>query len=492
MTSALAKQRSSNFCLPRWGTPRIPSRPTLGPQVANVANLLGTPLMPWQRHVADVALEVDPATGLLAYREVGLTVPRQSGKTLLLLCLMVHRALGFNTRQRILYTAQTRMDARKKWEDEHLRVLRDSPFAGMFTPRMQNGSEAFIWNNGSMHSLVSVTKKSGHGETLDLGVIDEAFAQVDARLEQAMKPAMITRSQPQLWVVSTAGTDESVFLRAKVDAGRARCDLGVTDSVAYFEWSAPEDVDPGDPRTWQQCMPALHRPSCLPDCRDHTVVERAIEAEFASMEAPEFRRAFLNQWPDVFPIDAVIDLAAWKKLADPRSQLVDPVALAADVTPARTSASIAAAGVRQDGLPHVEVVEVGHGTEWVVPKLLEMYGEHKPIAVVVDGAGPAGSLIAPLEAQGIEVLKPTARDAAQACGQFYDAAIQGRLRHLDQAPLNAALAGAKRRDLGDAWAWARKSAGIDISPLVAVTLALWGHTTKAHLYDEYDVLDSVA
>jgi hypothetical protein len=36
----------------------------------------------------------------------------------------------------------------------------------------------------------------------------------------------------------------------------------------------------------------------------------------------------------------------------------------------------------------------------------------------------------------------------------------------------------KRRS-GDAWAWSRKNSSIDISPLVAVTLALWGVETQA-------------
>jgi Phage terminase-like protein, large subunit len=203
--------------------------------------------MPWQRHVLDVALEVDPATGLLAYREVVLTVPRQSGKTLLLLCLMVHRALGFGSRQRILYTAQTRNDARKKWEDEHVRTLEESPFASMFSVRYNNGNEAIRWNNGSMHALVAPTEKAAHGETLDIGAIDEAFAQVDGRLEQAMKPAMITRPQPQLWVVSTAGTDKSVYLRGQGRRRRARCSLGVTDSGGLLRVVRPERRRPVRP-----------------------------------------------------------------------------------------------------------------------------------------------------------------------------------------------------------------------------------------------------
>jgi hypothetical protein len=216
----------------------------------------------------------------------------------------------------------------------------------------------------------------------------------------------------------------------------------------------------------------------------HTVQERAIRAEFESMDLPEFRRAFLNQWPDVFPVDAVIGSETWGALRDPKSKLADPVAFAADMTPDRAFASIGVGGQRRDGLLHAEVIENDRGSDWVVPRLRELTAKWKSCATVVDPAGPAGSLIAPLEAAGIEVLKPSARDAAQACGALYDAAMQGKLRHLDQPELNAALSGAKRRELGDAWAWARKNVAVDISPLVAVTLALWGHATHAHIVEE--------
>ena len=68
---------------PRLGTPRTPDCETYGDQIADVAHRLGTPLMPWQRHVVDVAYEVDPDTGRLRYDEVILTIMRQSGKTTL-------------------------------------------------------------------------------------------------------------------------------------------------------------------------------------------------------------------------------------------------------------------------------------------------------------------------------------------------------------------------------------------------------------------------
>jgi len=91
----------------------------------------------------------------------------------------------------------------------------------------------------------------------------------------------------------------------------------------------------------------------------------------------------------------------------------------------------------------------------------------------VDPASPAGSLLVDLAAAGVPTLTVNAREYAQGCGQLFDAAIEGKLAHLDQPVLNQAVSAARKRPLGDAWAWARKSGG-DISPLVAVTLSHWG------------------
>jgi hypothetical protein len=76
-------------------------------------------------------------------------------------------------------------------------------------------------------------------------------------------------------------------------------------------------------------------------------------------------------------------------------------------------------------------------------------------------------LLAPL-------VETKTRDVVQATGQFYDAVAEGTVSHHDDAPLASALAGAQKRTLGEAWAWARRIVSVDISPLVAVTLAKWG------------------
>jgi hypothetical protein len=455
-----------------------------------VAALLETPLMPWQQQVADTALEIDPATGRLVYREVTLTVPRQSGKTTLILALAVHRALTMGSAQRIVYTAQTRLDARKKWEDDHLPILQGSPFGKLFRPRKSAGNEAFMWANGSLHGIMAVTKKSGHGPTIDLGFIDEAFAQEDARLEQAAKPSMITRSQPQLWIVSTAGDEKSAYLRAKVDAGRARAEAGRTRNTAYFEWSAPEDADPYDESVWWSCMPALGR----------TVSVEAIRADLDSMAGSgklgEFRRAYLNQWLDLIPDEwLVIRRDAWLSLRE-APVAHGQVALAADVTPRTPGSevwgSIAAAWQRPDGLTDVELIDRRRGTGWMPERVAEIVRRHRPCATVIDAVGPAASLIDEIEALGVEVMRPNMREVVQACGRFFDAVMDSRtLRHGGDPALDAAVAGAIRRELGDGWAWARKGSSVDISPLVACTLASWAHDKFATRKAPYDLLRSV-
>jgi hypothetical protein len=431
-------------CSPLFATPRDPSRDTLGGAVAAGAEQLGTPFMPWQRQVADVAMEVDPATGLLAYREVVLTTPRQSGKTTLELAVLVHRCRTW-ARSRVLYSAQDRIHAWAKWEDDHVAALERSPFADEFTVRYQRGDEAIRWRNGSRHGITAPGEKAGHSDVLDVAVADEAWALEDSRLEQGVSPTMITRPQPQLWVVSTAGTHRSAYLRGKLDAGRARVGTSQPSTVAYFEWSAVPGSEPGDPATWRSCMPAL----------GHTVREATIAAEYERLDLADFCRAYLNWWPGEIPADwQVIAEANWLALADPGSAPVDPVSFAADVTPNRSAAAIAVVGARLDGLGHAEVVDHRPGTGWVVGRLVELADRWHPCAVVVDDTGPAGSLIAPLEAAGLEVVKPSTRARAAADSGFYDAVTDSQtLRYRPHPALDAAVAGAAKRPLGDAWAW---------------------------------------
>jgi hypothetical protein len=102
----------------------------------------------------------------------------------------------------------------------------------------------------------------------------------------------------------------------------------------------------------------------------------------------------------------------------------------------------------------------------------------RPARILCDAAGPAGSLIAEAARDGIAIDAVSTADHAKACGLLFDLAIGRRMRHLGDPLLEKALTGAERRDVGDgAWLWSRKNSLVDISPLVASTIALWAAAT---------------
>lgn len=476
-------------CRPRFGTERDFSRATLGPAVGKTAALLGKPFMPWQQYVADVSLEIDSDTGRLVYDEFGLTVPRQSGKSTFVLAKFTHRCTAtsfFGRRQHLVYTAQTRAKAREKWEEDYAAELEASrAFASRVTVNRRGGDEHLRFQNGSRFGIEANTEKAGHGGTLDEAYIDEAFAQVDFRLEQAFGPAMITRANKMLGWISTAGwLDASPYLEAKVELGRNVVD-DRSSTIAYFDWSAPPDCDPSDEDVWRDCMPAL----------GYTVTLNAIRSEYrkavAANKLSDFKRAYLNIWvpkgSDI--VESVIPMELWRALSAPTVERpVGKVAFAVDSTPSNSATAISVAGARADGATQVQVVEHRPGQTWAVSRVVELSRGHDCCAVVIDPTSTAGALIGDIEAAGVVVVRVNSQEVNQACTQFYNAAIEGTLRHLSQPELDAAITGASKRELNASWAWNRKNTAVDITPLVSATNALWGWTTR---HGSGDILSAV-
>lgn len=444
---------------PRWATPPTDGRPNRLENVHKVAGALGVELMPWQEHVATVATEM--IDGHSAYREVVVTIPRQHGKTTLLLVLELERAL-FRARQlgeqRIFYSAQTGFDARRKLVDDQAPMLMRSRLKqAVATVRRAQGSEGIVFGNGSRIDVMASSKAAGHGRVMDMGVIDEAFDDQDDRREQAMIPAMSTRPDAQLFVVSTAGTNESVYLNRKVESGRAAVTAGQDRGIAYFEWSADLDDDPDDPEVWRQTMPAL----------GYTITEDVVRHALQTMPEGEFRRAYLNQ-PTVAD-DRVIPKDMWQANLNAEAAPSGRLVFGVDVSPNRDRAAIAVA----DEQSRVEVVDHREGVGWVADRLVEL-AQSWGAPVAVDARAAAATFLPDLEDAGVEVIAMGTDDVAAACGKFFDRTMDGLLAVRPSEALNGAVAGAARRNVGDRWLWGRRTSSVDITPLVAVTLALGG------------------
>ncbi|SNY28998.1 terminase [Paractinoplanes atraurantiacus] len=494
-------------CPPRVGTLRNPARKTYGGRVARIQTLLGQPPMPWQRYAADVALEVDPETQALAYRDVTCLVPRQSGKTTLVLGVKGHRALEMGKearrhkpsqgrRQRILYAAQNRIAAREKFVDDHLPILEASPLKARFRTRLTNGSEAIIWDTGAYDGITSNTPTAGHGKTLDLGFEDEFFAAEDHRLEQAYSPAMVTRWSPQHWRVSTEGTEQSLYLAAKVELGREIVAAGAATQICYLEWSDLEG-DRDDPATWLRCMPALC-PSEDDECRcspywRHTVTLSTIRGELDKFRnrTDEFDRAYLNRREGsvLAPDPNLPSPAVFATRVDERARPGEVVAFGMEMTRARDVGAIVAVWPGVDHHRHMKVIEYRPGIDWMVGRALELQERWNPVAWGLDVVGPVRALLTALVDAGLklpsgepergQLATPNAGDVAAAAGMVATGIRDGWLWHEDQKALNDAYKLARSRPLGDSWAFDRKVG--DCSTLIAGAVGLWALETRKHL-----------
>jgi hypothetical protein len=411
--------------------------------------------MPWQQQVADVGLEVDEH-GVPYYREVWVTVPRQNGKTTIVLVWEVDRCVNWGRPQQILYSAQDGWAGYKKLINDQAPQLEASKLKPLIK-RVFRGSNqpAITWRTGSRIDVLGSSTTSGHGTTADLVVIDEAFADVDDRREQAAIPAMATRRHAQILGISTAGTEASVLLWRKVTTGRALVEADKRAGIAYFEWSAPDDADPDDPEAWWSCMPAL----------GITITEDVVRHARQTMKDGEFRRAWMNQWTTAD--ERTLPLEQWEAVcAGDHAVDENRVAYGLDATPERTHAAIAAS----DG-DALELIDHRAGIGWAADRVVEIV-ERRPGPVGVDPAGPAGSLIAELERRGVEIVPVTGREMAHAAAGMYDAVLDATIEIRRHPSLDTAAAAVSRRFSGDSWVWARKGAAGDVCPIVAASIAL--------------------
>jgi len=419
--------------------------------------------MPWQTYTNDVAHELLPS-GEWAYPIVVITVQRQAGKTALVAGSSTHRCLSGPDRE-CWYTAQHRADARDNFM-KLAKKIRRSPFAPPFAKiRESNGSESISFPTGSAYGLFAPSEEALHGKATAKVDIDEVWTfnavEGDALL-QAIMPTFAT-VDGQLWIYSTAGTAESTWLRAMVDAGRLAAESGATSGMAYFECSIPDDVDPAD-----LAAVAAHHPAT-----GHTLRPRALADAARIMKPGEFARAYGNRWP-AGAAESAIPALIWSLQTDTATALPGPggSAIAFEVGQGGADAAIVAGWRDPAGAAHVELLDVRDGTSWLPERIAALAGALEPRATVYDRLGPAVAVGDEVIRAGVDAEPATFDDLAGAASAFLAGLAERRLWYRPHPALDAAVAAAVRREVGDRWVWGRKGA-YSVAALIAATLAVW-------------------
>jgi phage terminase large subunit-like protein len=375
--------------------------------------------------------------------------------------------------ERFLHTAHQVKTASKSFQ--RLLYFFDNPrmfpklHARTTMVRRANGQEAVFLDNGGSFELAARSKGAGRGFSVDVLVLDEA-EELSSDALAALKPTISASRNPQTIFTGTPpgpNQDGEIWLRTR-DAGLA----GVDERLCWQEWGCEPTADLADPVNWGIANPSM---GLLID-------EETIDDEYRDFDEATFGRERLGMFADPASSRIISD-DLWMLCAVPHDiGVVDydgEIAIAADVAPDRGRVSVCAASFTADGLPYVDLVDNRGNPDWAIGKVVEMCSRHDVRAVVIDAAGPSATLVDELARRGVVVSVTTSRQMSAACGGFYDAVMDRRVRHLDQAWLNTALSVARSRPIGDTgWYWSRKTSVSDITPLVAATLALWGLTSS--------------
>jgi hypothetical protein len=441
-----------------------------------VEEVAGFTLDSWQRMVLRESLaEGEP--GKWARTEVGLLVPRQNGKGAVLEAreilglfrlgeqLLIHTAHQYKTAQEHFLRVAARIEDVPELKNE-VKAIRTAA-----------GEQGVISRDGNRLRFLARKGGSGRGFSAPFVAFDEAYELAEATMAD-MVPATSAMPRRQRWYTGSAVDQMTMDNGVVLARVRERGLRGDEQRLAYFEWSLdlgnPDDLDP-EVVLDEEAL-ALSNPAY-----GIRISREAVEDETKTLahRTAAVERHNVGDWPPTSGLtDFVIDPALWDSLeqAGFRSEGLQPC-FGFDVAPDQAWASILAGFPCEDGLPLLEVVEHRPGVRWLVDRLVELCAEHDPFAVLCGDSSPAMMFVHRLEEHDISVEVVSTGDHAKACNLVVSLVENEGLRHRGEPELQSAVRGAARRYYGDSWLWSRKLSRVDISPLVAGTLALWGWST---------------
>lgn len=424
------------------------------PAVRDTSARIGTQYDEWQQNLNRALLAKD-AQGLYAADTAIISICRQAGKTfdiggVVFADSIIHP--GTTT----VWTAHRFKVSRESFNEMRAWAKRPelAPHIDYDEITTAAGNECIPFRNGSRIVFAARERGAVRGfSKVRRLVLDEAQILTEAVMSD-LAPTTNQAWNPQIILMGTPPkpTDPGEVFSSL----RSTALAGESEGIFYIEFGADPDCDIDD---WDAVAEAN------PSFPKRTGKRSIMRLRKLLTNDDDYRREGLGIWSEKLTGQQIIPAEQWDDCADPDAESGDVRRFSIDASPDLKSAAISVS----DGTT-AAVREHHAGVFWVAPKLAEL-GIHK---VWLDPRGPVSALLVDLQEHGIEWEEITPAQHAQACGGLLAAVVKGGdFRHLDQPILNAAVAGATRKPYGDAWAWSRIKATVDITPLVAVTIARW-------------------
>lgn len=422
--------------------------------------------------------------------------PRRSAKTTSLWCVLLGRC-WMQPQYMAGYTVLTlakkaaerfRIDVRdpieRRWPDKHDRPLKVNE---------SNGSLGIAFPNGSHLNVLAPKGDDIRSGGYDVLVCDEAGeAEPDMwdDITGAVVPSFDTRPGAQLIYAGTAGKyrDGSDFWQTLHDDGAGR-----------LAWRVADDIDPARLESWDAGVGALIK--ALHPGLDGLTNIGVIRRSFATLGPAKFAREYLGHFGTAAGNDTIIPDADWADTAETGQPPagVEPVALALAVHPGGLWASVAvawpldpdagdlaaAAWALDDDAgtlgtpPRVAVKIIHHQAGTVgVARAAYRYARSLHLPIIYDDGNPQERAVM----QDLNRARPRPQvrplkfaEKGLAHTRFLNGLREHTIAHWEQAPLDAAAAGAVRRMSGKTVLLGAPAdvPEFDLSPLEAVAAAAY-------------------
>jgi phage terminase large subunit-like protein len=443
---------------PRVHTPLLKGK-SKADEVADLAEKIGLPLIPWQRWVLEDLLTVND-DGLWVKRTGIILVSRQNGKTHLARMLILAHLFLWNTKN-VLGMSSNRNMALDTFRNVAY-TIEDNPFLKdqVRQIRLANGQESITLKNGARYEIAAATRDAPRGKSCGFLYLDE----IREWSEEAFTAALpTTRAVPgsMTLMTSNAGDGFSTVLNDL----RERSLSYPPKTLGYYEWSAPQHCKIHDRKAWVMANPAL----------GHLITEETLEESVNTNSIEATRTEMLCQWIDssVSPfIYGSIQACSDSTLEIP----VGPMTIMAfDIAPTRRSGALVMGQLKDGkiavGLAQLWQSEVAVDEVKMASDINEWAKKYHPHKIMFDKYATQ-TLATKLEQSGWRIEDCSGQAFYQACSDLADGLANNRVVHSGQADLVQHLnnCAAKTNDAG--WRIIRRKSAGDVTAAISLAMVV--------------------
>ena len=465
---------------PRLHTPWLKGE-SRGHEIAELAERIGQPLLPWQRLLLDDMSVVDENNMFIKKSSLVL-LARQSGKSHMMRMRMLAGLFCFGEENILMMSSQRKMAIRSleimvmivERNDFLLKQVKGGKIDTAW--RRTTGNEGLHLENGNRIEVIAANSDSARGLTADVLWIDELREVGEAAMD-ASKSTTLTRPNSQRFYTSNAGSAESEVLIHM----RERSMMKPPRSLGFYEYSAPENCDIWDRKAWAMANPSL----------GILISEEAVEETIATSTVVAARTETLCQFVNT-GLTSPWTPGSWEDLADKDMQM-NPgmtVMFAFDVDPhTRRSASLVAGALLPDGRIALQLLQtweslIAVDELQIAVDIKKKCDEWHPRLVLHDSYTTA-AIAERLKNSGVAVEPVVGAQFYTACSTFKDAIDNKRVVHAGQEPLDQMMLNVASSSKDTGWRIVRKkSAGSVAAPIgmAMVVLHLSKPVSEAKVY----------